>query len=98
MSIQTKQLVAFAVSIILAVIIALGTGMAGIALASGIAGFIESFAVALPVIFTVQQLVYNLIFRDTEWAIDALMNKGVGKHKPPVDPEEVITTHEDHNI
>lgn len=98
MSIQAKQLVAFAVSIVLAIIIALGTGMAGVALAAGFVGFIESFAVALPVIFTVQQLVYNLLFRDTEWAIDTLMNKGVGKHKPPVDPEEVVTTYEDHNV
>lgn len=98
MSVQAKQLVAFAVSIVLAIIIAFGTGLAGIALAAGVAGFIESFAVALPVIFTVQQLVYNLLFRDTEWAIDALMNKGVGKHKPPVDPEEVVTTHEDNNV
>lgn len=98
MSIQAKQLVAFAVSVVLAIIIAFGTGLAGVALAAGVAGFIESFAIALPVIFTVQQLVYNLLFRDTEWAIDTLMNRGVGKHKPPVEPEEVVTTHEDHNI
>lgn len=94
MSVKSKQLVAFAVSIVLAIIVASAMGAFGLVFTSGIVGFIDSFVIALPTIFTIQQLVYNLIFRDTELAIDTLMNKGVGKHVPPVDEEEIAEIHE----
>jgi len=98
MSVKSKQLVAFAVSIVLAVIVAATMGSLGLVFTAGLMGFIDSFTIALPTIFTIQQLVYNLIFRDTELAIDTLMNKGVGKNSIPVNPTEVTTTHAGHNV
>lgn len=95
MSVKSKQLVAFAVSIVLAVIVAASMGTLGLVFTAGFVGFLDSFAITLPTIFTIQQLVYNLVFRDTELAAETLLNKGVGKHIPPVDTEEV---HADNNI
>lgn len=89
MSTKAKQLVAFAVSVVLAVIVASTMGVFGLVFTAGFTGFVESFVVALPALFTVQQLVYNLVFRNTELALDTLLNRGVGKHIPPVDAEEL---------
>lgn len=98
MSVRSKQLVAFAVTIVLSILVSIPMGAFGLVFTAGFAGFIDSFVVALPALFTIQQLVYNIIFRDTELAIDTLMNKGVGKHIPPVDAEEIVETHEDSHI
>lgn len=98
MSVKSKQLVAFAVSIVLAILVSIPMGALGIVFTAGFAGFVDSFVIALPALFTIQQLVYNVIFRDTELAIDTLMNKGVGKHIPPVDPEEVVQSNEDSHV
>lgn len=98
MSVKSKQLVAFAVSIVLSIIVSIPMGALGLVFTSGFVGFVDSFVVSLPALFTIQQLVYNIIFRDTELAIDTLMNRGVGKHTPPVDAEEIAYTHEDSHI
>lgn len=98
MSVKSKQLVAFAVSIVLAILVSIPMGALGVVFTAGFAGFVDSFVIALPALFTIQQLVYNVIFRDTELAIDTLMNKGVGKHIPPVDPEEVVQSNEDSHV
>lgn len=82
MSAQAKQLIALGVSIVLAVIIAVVTGGVGLVFSAGWAGFFESFAIALPSVFTIQQLVYNFIFKNTEFAVEVRDHHGVGKNNP----------------
>lgn len=99
MSVQAKQLIALGVSIVLAVIIAVVSGGVGLVFTAGWVGFFESFAVALPSVFTIQQLVYNFIFKNTEFAIEVRDNHGVGKNE--AEPGYVETedlSNEDNNI
>lgn len=99
MSVQAKQLIALGVSIVLAVIIAVVSGGVGLVFTAGWVGFFESFAIALPSVFTIQQLVYNFIFKNTEFAIEVRDNHGIGKNE--AEPGYVETedlSNEDNNI
>lgn len=77
---KTKQSVALLVTLAIAVVVAfvpvLG-GSAVLAFGGGVGPFVESLVAAGGVIFTIQQVVFTYIFKDTEFATVLLEDKGV---------------------
>lgn len=80
MSARSKQLVALGVTIVLAIIVAFVPGLGGTAVLianAGIPAFLESVIAAIPLIYTIQQVIYQFVFKGTEWAENLLDNAGL---------------------
>ena len=80
MSSKAKQTIALLISVVIAAVVAFVPALGGtavIALGSGVGGFFASLGVAAPIVFTIQQVVFNFIFKDTEFATTILEDKGV---------------------
>lgn len=91
MSAKAKQLVALAVTVVLAIVVAFVPALGGTAilvLNAGIPAFFESLFVAVPIIYTVQQVIYQFVFKGTEWA-QSLLDSGVQDKGADVDENEV---------
>lgn len=77
---KTKQAVALLVTVVIAAIVAFVPALGGtavIVLGSGVGAFAESLVAAVGVIFAIQQVVFNFVFKDTEFATTILEDKGV---------------------
>lgn len=82
---KTKQAVALLVTVAIAAIVAFVPALGGtavIVLGSGVGPFAESLVAAVGVIFAIQQVVFNFIFKDTEFATTLLDEKGVTDSLP----------------
>lgn len=83
---KTKQSIALLVTVLIAVIVAFVPMLGGTAIVvfgSGVGPFVESLVAAGSVIFTIQQVVFNFIFKDTEFATAVQEDKGVKDTLPP---------------
>lgn len=92
MSSRAKQLVALGVTLVISVAVAFIPAFGGtavIVLGGGVSAFFSSLIAAFPIVFTIQQVVYQFIFRGTEWATNLLQNAGVK------DSDTAITKTED---
>lgn len=65
---KTKGLVAIAVSLVITVAWAASTGGITLVLGAGLAALAQSAVVAVGFVYGVQQLVFNFIFKGTEFA------------------------------